>query len=237
MLHGYLSSSQYFVRIRKRLEQDYRVVTLDLLGFGRSPKPRVHYSYEDHIDAIHHTLAQLNITEPFFLLGHSMGALIALRYATQHPDDISKLLLFNPPLFTDAPQMIETHKASGRHYKIMLYSKARTLYWIAIRLLPRNRSARRRPINFSDIIAMSPQAREGSYRNVLGGLTVFQDLRRAHMPILLVNGRYDRAVYQQNLNNRRLPNNVELVTIESDHHPIVRDIDLAESVIRSYLLK
>ena len=237
MLHGYLSSSQYFKHIREKLNPDYRIVTLDLLGFGRSPKPRIDYTYDDHISAVHNTLTMLGITKPYILLGHSMGALVAARYATQYPDDISRLILFNPPLFTHTKQMIEVHKATGRHYDIMLYSKGRFILWPIIRAIPRNRSLRRRAINFSDTVAMSPRAREGSYKNILGGATIFTDLKHAPMPILLVNGKYDRVVYQQNLQGRQLPKQVQLTTIESGHHPLARDVDLAESIIRSYLLK
>ena len=237
MLHGYLSSSQYFKHIRTRLEKDHRVIALDLLGFGQSPKPKVQYTYDDHLDAIHSTLDHLGVTRPYILLGHSMGALIALRYATVYPDTISQLLLMNPPLFTDTAQMIEVHKATGRRYRLMLYSRARFVYWFIFRLLPRNRSPKRKSISLSDMIAMSPRAREGSYKNILGGSTIFQDLRLAHMPILIVNGHYDRAVYKENLNGRRLPSNVELIEIESGHHPLVRDLDLAETTIRSHLLK
>ena len=237
MLHGYLSSGQYFKHIRTRLEQDYRVVTLDLLGFGRSPKPKVGYTYEDHIAAVDDTVRQLGIKKPFILLGHSMGGLIALRYATIYPDGIAKLLLFNPPLFTDTSQMITEHRATGRRYRIMLYSRGRHVYWLTLRLLPRNKSRRRPAISFSDIISMSPAAREGSYRNILGGATVFQDFRKLTVPTLLVNGRYDRVVYLENLQKRRLPTHVEIATMETGHHPLVRNVDDAEQVIRSYLLK
>ena len=237
LLHGYLSSSQYFKHIRKRLEEEYRVVALDLLGFGRSPKPRIDYTYDDHIAAIHYTLDQLGIKRPYVLLGHSMGALIALRYATVHGDDISKLLLFNPPLFTDRSQMIGTHRATGRRYRIMLYSRGRHIYWLVLRLLPKNKSPRRSAISFSDTISMSPAAREGSYRHVIGAATVFSDLRRVTVPTLLVNGRHDRVVYLENLQGRRLPALVTLSIIESGHHPLVRNVDMSNDLIQSFLCK
>jgi len=235
MLHGYLSSGQYFKHIRAELEPNYRIVTLDLLGFGRSPKPRVGYTYEDHISAVHDTLEHLGVTEPFVLLGHPMGALIALRYATMYANDIAKLLLFNPPLFTDTSQMILEHKATGRRYRIMLYSRGRHIYWLTLRLLPKNKSPRRRSITFSDMISMSPAAREGSYKNILGAATVFQDFRKVTVPTLLVNGRYDRAVYLENLEGKELPSNITITTMETGHHPLVRNVERAERLIRSYL--
>lgn len=237
MLHGYLSSGQYFKHIRAKLEKDYRVVTLDLLGFGRSPKPRVDHTYEDHITAIQHTLEHLGVSQPFILLGHSMGALLALRYATTHPQDVSKVLLFNPPLFTDRNQMIKTHKAAGRRYRVMLYARGRHLLWLSLRLMPRSRSHKRSSINFTDMISMSRHGREGSYRHVLGGAKAFMDLRKITVPTLLVVGSDDRPEYLQNLHTRTLSASVTLTTIDADHHPLVRNLELSEKLIRSYLLK
>ncbi len=235
MLHGYLSSGQYFKHIRKKLEQNHRVITLDLLGFGKSPKPRVRYDYDDHMQAVEYTLQKLGVKKPFILLGHSMGALIALRYAVTQPDSVKKLLLFNPPLFTDRSQMIDVHKATARRYRIMLYSKNRHVYWLTLRLIPRRHTKRRPAINFTDIISMSPAAREGSYHHVIGGSTVFEDLQRVTMPTLLVNGRYDRAVYLENMQGHTLPPNVRVETVESGHHPLVRDLELSDQLIHTFL--
>lgn len=237
LIHGYLSSSQYFEAIRPQLERSFTVIALDLLGFGSSPKPKVAYTYDDHLAAIHDTLEQLGIKKPFTLLGHSMGALIALRYACIFADDVSRLIMFNPPLFTDTSQMIQTHRASGRRYRIMLYSRGRHVFWLSLRFVPRNFIPKRRPLNFTDIVRMSPHAREGSYKHILGGSRVFQDLRIAKQPILLVNGRYDRAVYLENLRGRNLPANVHVETVESGHHTLVKNVDVAERLIRSHLLQ
>lgn len=235
-LHGYLSSSQYFKHIRTLLAKDHTILTMDLLGFGASPKPRGNYTYNDHINAIHRTLQSLHITAPFILIGHSMGALISLRYATIYADDVRQLMLFNPPVFTDINQMIENHKKTGRHYRAMLYSPARGGYWKALQLVPHVRTRHRPAINFADTLAMSRHAREGSYRHILGGAEIFTDLRKTSMPVLLVNGRYDRAVYQENLATKELPSNVTVVTVETGHHTLVKNRHLAEEVIRSHLL-
>ena len=235
MLHGYLSSSHYFKHIRNKLEHQYQIVTLDLLGFGRSPKPRLHYTYDDHMNSVEATLDHLGITKPYVLLGHSMGALIALRYAVTRPDAISKLFLFNPPLFTDRSQMTDIHKSTARRYRIMLYSKSRHVYWLSLRLVPKRHTRRRPAINFTDILSMSPRAREGSYHNIIGGATVFEDFDNLTMPTLLVNGTYDRAVYLENLKGRHLPSTITVNTMESGHHPLVRNVDDSYSMIKDYL--
>ena len=100
MIHGYLASSQYYKKIAKRLSVGHTVIRVDLLGHGRSPKPRAaEYGYDDHINAVRHTLTQLNIKGSFSIVGHSMGALIALRYARLYPQDVSRIVLFTIVLF------------------------------------------------------------------------------------------------------------------------------------------
>lgn len=235
LLHGYLSSHHYFKHIQEHLAKTHKVVSLDLLGFGESPKPRGDYTYSEQLASIHATLDHLKITRPFTLLGHSMGALVALRYAVQYGDTIDRLLLFNPPLFTHTNQMIEVHKATGRKYRAFLYSPARNGYWRALKLVPHNTSKKRPAINMADTIRMSKHAREGSYKHILGGSEVFTDLRKTTMPVLLVNGRYDRAVYSENLAGKELPSNVRLETVETGHHTLVKNVEIGERLIRSFL--
>lgn len=236
LLHGYLSSGQYFKRLQKRLETDHRVIALDLLGFGQSPKPTLDYTYDDHINAIHTTLQHLGVTN-YALLGHSMGALIALRYAVLHPRGIKKVLLFNPPLFTGREQMTIVHRSTGRRYRVLLYSRGKRLYWMTLRLVPRRYSERRKPINFTDMISMNRHAREGSYYHVLGGAEPFVDLGNISVPALLAIGLHDRDIYLDNLQDKTFPQQVTVHTIDADHHPIVRKLDMSESLIRSYLLE
>ncbi len=235
LLHGYLASSQYFKHIRKRLEQRYHVVALDLLGFGRSPKPRIDYTYDDHIAAVRYTLDQLGVKRPYILLGHSMGALIALRYATLYGNAISKLLLFNPPLFANPSELIQTHRESGRRYRVLLYTRRRHLYWAVLNLLPKNRSAKRKAINLTDITSPSSRARERSYRHIIIDSRPFQDMRKLTVPTLLAVGDHDRYIYLENLRQRNLPTNITLRIIDTGHHPLVRDVDLSDNLIRSFL--
>lgn len=236
LLHGYLASSHYFKWVQKRLEKDYRIIALDLLGFGRSPKPGS-YGYPEQLEAIRATLRHLGISLPVTLVGHSMGALIALRYANAFPNDISKLMLFNPPMYASTKQAVTTFKKSGRHYQMLLYSPLRDRYWAALKTLPRSISRRRQPLNLTDIVRASPGARRGSYENIILKAAFFPDLETAGHKTLLVVGKYDRHVYQENLGTRTLPSNVTLKIVETGHHTLVRNPALGEELIRSHLLQ
>jgi len=235
LLHGYLSSSQYFSRMEKKLAKTHHVISLDLLGFGKSPKPRLEYSYEQQVDAIAETLKELSIKKPFVLIGHSMGALIAARYAVKSSSDILSLQLFNPPMYRDNEQAMNTLKTTGRRYRAMIASPLRPVYWQALKLVPRRRADSRHPINFTDTVRMSRHAREGMMHNVIAAPRFFDDIEKLVMPTLLVVGKYDRVVYQENLRSITLPKQITLKILETGHHPIVKNSDLAENLIREYL--
>jgi cis-3-alkyl-4-acyloxetan-2-one decarboxylase len=235
LIHGYLSSSHYFKSIQKHLARDYKVIALDLLGFGKSPKPKIEHNYDTHIEAISRTLESLGIEKPFTLIGHSLGAMISLRYAVKRPSDINQLLLFNPPIFTDPDQVFHHHAASGKHYRMMLHSSRRDKYWQTLKLIPHIRTGRRPAINFADTLKMSSYAREGSYDNIIKQSELLHDLEIVRPPTLLVIGRYDRLVYIDNLKGKKLAQNVAIKIVETGHHTLVRTPKLGEKLIREYI--
>ncbi|MCP4674166.1 MAG: alpha/beta hydrolase [Deltaproteobacteria bacterium] len=74
------------------LSTHYRVLALDLPGFGRSSKGNGGYGPAKFVKAIRE-LTRNRIGEPFFLVGHSMGGAISLLYAGTHPGDVKRLVL------------------------------------------------------------------------------------------------------------------------------------------------
>lgn len=73
-----------------------RVTLVDLLGFGRSPKPWTRYTVERHVAELERVLTA---RAPFSLVGHSLGAILALAYAARHPDQVERLVLIGVPYF------------------------------------------------------------------------------------------------------------------------------------------
>ncbi len=166
-----------------------------------------------------------------------MGALIALRYSVTFPAKVSTLLLFNPPVFTDIAQLESIHKSSRRRTKTLLSSPTSEGHWQALNRIPHTKTKHRPAINFADTISMSKHARKGSYQHILGQSSLLSDLGNTSVPVLFVNGRYDRTVYQQNLRDVELPQNVTLTHIETGHHPLVKNIELGETLIREFINK
>ncbi|MBL1321761.1 MAG: alpha/beta hydrolase [Methylophaga sp.] len=100
MLHGLGGTHRYWNTGLENLSKYYHIVRPDLLGFGDSPQPWQIYTQEKHIKAIEQALASY---PSFILVGHSLGAILALRFAQKHPDRVKALVLISLPLFVNKP--------------------------------------------------------------------------------------------------------------------------------------
>ncbi len=96
LLHGIECSSNYWNNIVPELSKKHRVIAVDLLGFGESPKPRnIAYDLEDQIKWLKRTLESMGIKK-LGILGHSLGALVAMKYAAAYPEEVKRLYLASP---------------------------------------------------------------------------------------------------------------------------------------------
>lgn len=96
MLHGIASNAVTFAEIAPALHGRRRI-TIDLLGFGASP-PGADYTVDEHVAAIRRTVKALGLRTPFTLVGHSLGGLLAARYAARY-GGLSRLVLISPPVY------------------------------------------------------------------------------------------------------------------------------------------
>jgi pimeloyl-ACP methyl ester carboxylesterase len=97
LLHGKNFNGAYWEQTAKALTQKgYRVIIPDQIGFGKSTKP-AHYQYSFHDLAANtkRILEELKITK-ITVLGHSMGGMVASRFAIMYPETIEKFILLNP---------------------------------------------------------------------------------------------------------------------------------------------
>lgn len=208
LLHGFLASSKYWNRLTPHLlKEGYRVITIDLLGFGNAPKPTtIRYSYDDHIAHIHSVIQSVGVTH-FTLVGHSMGALLASRYSIIHPENVRSLLLLHPPLFKNRAEANTSLRATGKFYRFLLGSKFRSAGWALIRTF-----------SLRHISAHNQASREGSLENVIESAEMNNDFLRISVRTKFLIGTHDRKEYIKNAKN--LPTNprVELIHCNVKHH-------------------
>ncbi len=106
LIHGWPLSHQIFeYQINLLTDCGYRVVAVDLRGFGKSDTPVCGYTYNQMSDDIYQIVRQLRLKE-FILTGFSMGGAIALRYMNCYKGfGVCKLILLSAaaPCFTKRP--------------------------------------------------------------------------------------------------------------------------------------
>jgi pimeloyl-ACP methyl ester carboxylesterase len=92
LLHGITSTSDVWLQAMGRLAERYTVVAPDLLGHGRSAKPRGDYSLGAYASGGRDLLGVLGF-ERGTVVGHSLGGGIALQFAYQFPEYCERLVL------------------------------------------------------------------------------------------------------------------------------------------------
>ena len=108
-LHGIAASYNTFRATLSEiaLDADFkncRLIALDLIGFGRSPKLKDWpYTYESYSKSLRKTLKKLKVQEPVVLVGHSMGCLIAVDFVLRqkekdHRLQVESMILVSPPI-------------------------------------------------------------------------------------------------------------------------------------------
>jgi pimeloyl-ACP methyl ester carboxylesterase len=106
LLHGLGGNlAIWHLKVVPLLRQDFRVTTYDLRGHGHSDMPATGYTTADMADDLRGILDGLGIGQAH-LVGHSLGADIALHFALRYPERAGKLILVEAGL----PAMIGARK-------------------------------------------------------------------------------------------------------------------------------
>jgi pimeloyl-ACP methyl ester carboxylesterase len=92
LIHGITSSSRTWKRVMPRLAETHTVIAPDLLGHGRSAKPKGDYSLGAYASGIRDLLVALEIPRAT-VVGHSLGGGIAMQFAYQFPERLGRMVL------------------------------------------------------------------------------------------------------------------------------------------------
>lgn len=237
VVHGFLSSGQYFKPIIDHLALSHHVVAVDLRGHGRSKGDADDdYSLEAQARAIHDRLEHMGLLDrPISFVGHSMGSLICIEYAQLFASAVEKLILINPPMFAGLDQAQASITSTGRFYRAMLFSRYRRVLWALLKLTPRFTHKNRRSINSIDLLSVPHYVRDASLYDVILPSNFFTQIEQLDIPSLVVVGRRDREVYQENLANWQIPPHVTLSVNNYGHHFIADQPKKAFELIEEFL--
>lgn len=92
LIHGIGDNSETWNDVIPHLAQNYTVIAPDLLGHGRSDKPRADYSVAAYANGMRDLLSVLGI-EHVTVVGHSLGGGVAMQFSYQFPHMVDRLVL------------------------------------------------------------------------------------------------------------------------------------------------
>lgn len=101
-IHGYCETHRVWDYAIPQLSRSFRVVAIDLPGFGKSPLPESGFSLADIASMTHDLLARLGITGPV-MIGHSLGGYMTLAYTGKYRGELKGLGLFHSTAYADTP--------------------------------------------------------------------------------------------------------------------------------------
>lgn len=214
-VHGLANSHLMWKPLIKRVSGAHtRVVTVDLLGFGNSPKPEWQtYSATVHAQSLKMTLRSLHITGPVIIVGHSLGSLVAVQYAGLYPRHVQSLILCSPPFYRppkDRTNKVLLPQAEDVYRKLYSYSRNKTE--LAKKMATVIKKARLLDPSFTvddDTLPAIVSSLEMSIENQ----TSLQDAEKLTLPIHVIYGKLDPFIIKRNI--RQLESKLPNATLET----------------------
>jgi len=103
LVHGLASNAGFWRYNISELAKQYRVIAVDLPGYGKSQKDYYLYNMSFFADQIKRLVDELKI-DKFIYVGHSMGGQVGINFALRFPERLEKLVLASPAGFEEFEQ-------------------------------------------------------------------------------------------------------------------------------------
>ena len=215
-LHGWLGSWRYWMDSMEALSEQYRTHAFDLWGYGDSDKEAGRYDLNTYLGLLESFMNQMGISQAP-LIAHSLGAVIAVRFAREHPERVPKLTLVSAPLSETGFNRgaLTGNSILGR------FQQKRQITHESIA---------------QDMARTAPGVVEESL-NSLEGLSLTPLLQELEIPVLAVYGRRDGLVDPSQVKafERGNPKVRGVLMPDSGHFPMLDDTSRFNRLLNDYL--
>ena len=214
-LHGWVGSWRYWIPVMQAASISFRAYALDLWGFGDSAKKASRYSLDQQIYLLDGFLDSLGIGR-VALVGHGLGAMVALQYALLHPDIVDRVMAVSYPL---EENMVNSRLRNG--------SPADLADWLLTRT-PLSESVK------ADATKTDHQSVQTSLTHLGEMQNIFQQMSTA---CVLVNGQNDPAIDPPRLDQiALLPEFTQAIIFEqSGHFPMLEESNKFNRLMGDFL--
>ncbi len=218
LLHGWGQNIEMMKLLGDRLRDKYRLIIVDLPGFGESEEPKRVMNIFDYTDVIEELLKELKVKNPT-MIGHSFGGRISIVYASRNPVD--KVILFGSPCIR-------------KEKKLSL--KVRTLKKLKkVPGLNKLEGFAKKHIGSRDYKAASPMMRDILVKTVNEDLSDYA--RKIDAPTLLIWGDMDTEVsVEEAKETEKLIKDAALIVLpESTHYAYLENLNQVTNIIKEFV--
>jgi pimeloyl-ACP methyl ester carboxylesterase len=184
LLHGWADSHQGFKDLQQELSKKYKVLSLDLPGFGNTQRPKIPWNLDNYAHFVHDVIDKLDYEKLYAIVGHSNGGGIAIRAVGEQILSPERLVLLAPAGIRSGNSIRKsTLKAIAKTGKV-------ATLWMPYSYRKKLRS-RLYGVVGSDMLIV-PEMQETFKRTVSQDIQA--DARNLKIPTLLIFAENDRAV-------------------------------------------
>ncbi len=202
------------------LSEQHRTYALDLWGFGDSDKSTDRHGVEKYVDLLKDFMDELGVA-PAALVGHSLGATVAVKFAVANPNKVTRLMLVSLPVVGETINQ-----------RLLTVGSASPLG----RLL-----GGRWPVDHEEVLAEAEKASENVIAltvQACAELDLRENLTEIKVPTLAVYGEKDNLVdpAQAKLLEDRA-SNIRFITLpESRHFPMLDEASKFHRLLKDFLV-
>jgi len=191
-LHGWMGSWRYWLPTMEAVAQHFRAYSFDFWGFGDSDKQSEAHTIEEYVDQVLRFLDGMGIAR-CRLVGHSMGGMVSLKTAIEHPDRIVRVVTAGAVI--EGSALAPLLKMTTNQLITRLFIRRSVVTGIWSRLMHNIRSGWNRW--FQEVVddsAKSDQAAVWESVRSMRQTDLRPDLPRLEVPALIIHGARDDIV-------------------------------------------
>jgi len=235
LLHGFLENLNMWSAVVQAISKRNRVITIDLLGHGKSGSLGYIHTMEDQAQMVKAVLSHLRLRK-YFLIGHSLGGYISLAFAEIYPKNVRGFCLMNSTAIADNKEKrINRDRAIlavKRNHKMVVKVAIPNLF------AEENRQVYKEEINalIDEALLLSPQGIIAS----LEGMKIRKDrtylLKSNTFHKMLIIGKKDPVLEYGSLIKQTKGTNVKVIEFPDGHMSHIENKDAIINTLQQFVI-
>lgn len=217
LIHPFPTDQRLWEQQRVGLQKYFRVITLDLLGFGLAqPTDGKAVTMENYADQVKALLDQLQIKKAI-IGGESLGGYIALAFLQKYPDRVNGLVLSNTQSIADTPEAKEKREATA--IEVLEQGTSKFITNLLPKLLSPTATVAQQNSLKKIVESQHPNAIASALRGMAQRSDTSNILANSTLPVLVITSDQDSLVSpEQSQQMHALAKKSQLITVADAGH-------------------